>query len=142
MDRCVFCRIVEGAAPASLVYSDARVMAFLDVQPVNPGHVLIVPREHARGLSDLDPEVGCQMLKVAMIVAGGLKNSGLKCEGTSLYLADGESAFQEIFHIHMHVIPRFRGDGFGLKLGPDYGRKPERKELDLIAERIRNAINK
>ncbi len=142
MDRCVFCRIVGGAVPASLVYSDARVMAFLDVQPVNPGHVLIVPREHARGLSDLDPELGCQMFKVAMIVAGGLKNSGLKCEGTNLYLADGEAAFQEIFHIHMHVIPRFRGDGFGLKLGPDYGRKPERKELDLIAERIRNAINK
>lgn len=80
--------------------------------------------------------------KVAMVVAEGLRRSGVKCEGVSLFLADGEAAFQEIFHVHLHVIPRFRGDGFGLKFGPNYGIRVERRELDTVAEHIRRAIRK
>ena len=140
MNDCVFCKIIQGVAPASVVYSDEKVLAFLDIQPVNPGHVLVIPRAHAKDLSELDSEVGGQMLKVAMVVAEGLRRSGVKCEGVDLFLADGEAAFQEVFHVHLHVIPRFRGDGFGLKLGPSYGIKPERKELDRVAEQIRRAI--
>jgi len=142
MNDCVFCKIAEGVAPASVVYSDEKVMAFLDIQPVNPGHVLVIPRAHAKELSELDSEVGGQMLKAAMVVAEGLRRSGLKCEGVNLYLADGEAALQEVFHVHLHVIPRFRGDGFGLKFSPGYGMKPERKEMDTIAEQIRRAISK
>jgi histidine triad (HIT) family protein len=127
MVDCVFRRIAEGVVPASVVYSDENVMAFLDTQPVNAGHVLIIPRTHARELSELDPEIGGQMFKVAMLVAKGLRKSGLKCEGINMLLADGEAAFQEIFHVHLHVIPRFRGDGFGLKFGSSYGKRPERK---------------
>ena len=141
MDDCVFCKIVEGVAPASIVYSNEKVIAFLDIQPVNLGHVLVIPKTHAKELSELDPEVGGQMFKVAMVVAEGLRKSGVKCEGVNLFLADGKTAFQEIFHVHLHVIPRFRGDGFGLKFGPSYGIKPERKELDTIAEQIRTAIS-
>jgi histidine triad (HIT) family protein len=140
MDACVFCKIVKGVTPASVVYFDEEVMAFLDVQPVNPGHVLVISRAHAKELSELDPEIGGQMFKAAMVVAEGLRRSGVKCEGISLFLADGEAAFQEIFHVHLHVIPRFRGDGFGLKFGSSYGIKPERKELDAVAEQIRRAI--
>jgi histidine triad (HIT) family protein len=142
MVDCVFCKIAKGVVPASVVYSDENVMAFLDIQPVNTGHVLIIPRTHARELSELDPEIGGQMFKVAMLVAKGLRKSGLKCEGISMFLADGEAAFQEIFHVHLHVIPRFRGDGFGLKFGSGYGKRPERKELDTIAGQIRKAIRK
>ena len=142
MDDCILCKIVKGVAPASVVYSDAEVMAFLDIQPVNFGHVLVVPRAHAKELSELDPEVGGQMFKVAMLVAGGLRRSGVKCEGVNLFLADGEVAFQEVFHVHLHVIPRFRGDGFGLRFGSSYGVKPERRELDAVAEQIRRAIRK
>ena len=87
-------------------------MAFLDVQPVNPGHTLVIPKTHAKDLSELKPEVGGQMFKAAMVVAGYLRRSGLKCEGVIFFLADGEAAFQEVFHVHLHVIPRFRGDGF------------------------------
>lgn len=61
MDDCAFCKIVKGVAPASVVYSDEEVMAVLDIQPVNLGHVLVIPRDHAKGLSELDPEVGGQM---------------------------------------------------------------------------------
>jgi histidine triad (HIT) family protein len=142
MDDCAFCKIVRGVVPASVVYSDEKVMAFLDIQPVNFGHVLVIPRVHAKGLSEIDPEVGGQMFKVAMVVAEGLRKSGVKCEGVSLFLADGEAAFQDVFHVHLHVIPRFRGDGFGLRFGPSYGMKPERKELDTVAEQIRRAISK
>lgn len=142
MNDCVFCKIVKGVIHASVVYSDEKVMAFLDIQPVNPGHAMVIPRAHARDLSELDPEVGGQVFKVAMVVAEGLRKSGVKCEGVNLLLADGEAAFQEIFHVHLHVIPRFKGDGFGLKFSPSYGTKPERKEMDTIAEHIRRAIIK
>lgn len=142
MNDCVFCKIAEGVIPASVVYSSEKVMAFLDIQPVNPGHVLVIPRAHAKELSELDPEVGGQMLEVAMVVAEGLRRSGVKCEGVNLFLADGEAAFQEVFHVHLHVIPRFRGDGFGLRFGSGYGVKPEREELETIASQVRRGISK
>ncbi|RLI44895.1 HIT family protein [Candidatus Bathyarchaeota archaeon] len=142
MEDCVFCRIVKGTEPASIVYGDEKVMAFMDIQPVNPGHVLIIPKTHVAQLSELNPELGAYMFKVAMRVADALRQSGVKCEGVNLHLADGEAASQEIFHVHLHVIPRFRGDGFRIKFGPSYGVKPDRKELDEIAERIRASMIK
>ena len=140
MNDCVFCKIAQGLAPANVVYSEERVMAFLDVQPVNPGHTLVIPKTHAKDLSELKPEVGGQMFKAAMVVAGYLRRSGLKCEGVNFFLADGEAAFQEVFHVHLHVIPRFGGDGFGLEFGPNYGKRPDRIELNTIAAQIRRAI--
>jgi histidine triad (HIT) family protein len=142
LNDCLFCKIVKGVAPASEVFSNEKVIAFLDTQPVNAGHTLIIPRVHAKELSELDPEVGGQMFKAAMVVSQGLRKSGVKCEGITLFLADGEAAFQEVFHVHLHVIPRFKGDGFGLRFGPSYGTKPAGKEMDIIAEQIRRAISK
>lgn len=140
MSNCVFCRIIDGVEAASVVYSDDKVMAFLDIQPVNPGHVLVVPRVHAAQLSELDPETGGYMFKTAMRIAAAVRGSGVRCEGVSLHLADGEAASQEILHVHLHVIPRFKGDGFGFRFGPNYGAKRSRPELDGIAENIRNAM--
>jgi histidine triad (HIT) family protein len=142
MTDCLFCKIAEGLVPASVVYSDENVMAFLDAQPVNPGHVLVIPRAHARELSELDPEVGGQMFKVAMVVAGGLKRSGVKCEEVDLILGDKWGVSRLFPHVHLHVIPRFRGDGFEQKYGPSYGMRPKRTELDAVAEQIRKAIHK
>lgn len=142
MDDCIFCRIVKGVESASIVYSDERIMAFMDIQPVNPGHVLVIPKTHAAQLSELDPELGAYMFKVAMRVAGALRQSGVKCEGINLLLADGKAASQDIFHVHLHLVPRFRGDGFGMRLGPNYGVKPNRKELGEVAERIRASMLK
>jgi len=140
MNDCIFCSVVKGAEPASVVYSDEQVIAFMDTTPVNSGHVLVIPKSHAAQLSELNPETGAQMFKVTMRVAEGLRRSGVNCEGVNLFLADGEAAFQEIFHVHLHVIPRFKGDGFGLKFGPNYGFRPKRKELDETADRIRKAM--
>ncbi len=140
MSNCVFCRIIDGVEAASVVYSDDKVMAFLDIQPVNPGHVLVVPRVHAAQLSELDPETGGHMFKTAMRIAAAVRRSGVRCEGVSLHLADGEAASQEILHVHLHVIPRFKGDGFGFRFGPNYGANRSRPELDGIAENIRNGM--
>ena len=142
MDDCVFCRIINGIEPASIVYSDDEVLAFMDTTPVNPGHLLVIPKAHAAQLSELDPETGGHMFKVAMRIAEASRRSGIKCEGVNLFLADGEAAFQDVFHVHLHVIPRFSGDRFGLKLGPEYGIRPDRKELDEIAGKIGTAMSR
>ena len=137
---CVFCQILCGEAPASVVYVDDWVMAFMDIQPVNPGHLLVVPRDHATHLADLDPETGGHLFQVAMRLAAALRVADLRCEGVNLFLADGEMAGQEVLHVHVHVLPRFEEDGFGLRFGPDYFRRPGRKTLDALASQIRAAL--
>jgi histidine triad (HIT) family protein len=140
MPSCIFCSIAKGVAPASIVFSDKMVVAFLDTQPVNPGHTLIIPRAHVARLSDPDEETGGHLFKVAMKVASALRKSAVRCEGINLLLADGEAASQDIFHVHLHVIPRAKGDGFGMKFGPRYGLKPGRGELNETASKIREAM--
>ena len=112
----------------------------MDIQPVNPGHVLVVPNRHATFLADLDPEDGVRMFRVAQQVASALRARGVRCEAVNLFLADGEAAGQDVFHVHLHVIPRYRGDGFGLRFSPAYGTRPPRAELDRIARQIGDAL--
>jgi diadenosine tetraphosphate (Ap4A) HIT family hydrolase len=104
---CVFCKIVAGTAPASIAYADGTAVAFLDISPMTPGHLLVVPRTHAEGLADLDAET------------------------------DGAAAGQEVWHVHLHVIPRWRGDG--VKLGYKAGR-PARADLDAHAADLQAAM--
>jgi histidine triad (HIT) family protein len=125
MTDCTFCKILAGDLPSSRVYEDAHCTAFLDIQPVNPGHILVIPNEHAASLSELEPETGAQMFRVAQRLAHALRRSGLRCEGVNLSLADGEAAGQEVFHVHLHVFPRYSGDGVGLKFGPAYPTQPD-----------------
>jgi histidine triad (HIT) family protein len=133
---CVFCDIVAGHAPASILFQDERTITFLDHRPVTPGHMLVVPRRHAAFLADLDPEDGAQLFRVGQRGAAALRASSLRCEGVNFHLADGEVAGQEVFHVHLHVLPRFTGDGFGLRFPPDY-RIRERTELDEAAAAVR-----
>jgi diadenosine tetraphosphate (Ap4A) HIT family hydrolase len=112
----------------------------MDIQPVNPGHLLVIPNRHARNLADLDEETGALMFRVAQRLAGALRQSGVRCEGVNLFLADGAAAGQEVFHVHLHVIPRYAGDGFGLRFSPAYFERPERPELDRLAEQIRLSL--
>ena len=80
MDNCIFCRIVKGAVPASIVYNDETVMAFMDIRPVNPGHLLIIPKVHAAQLSALDEDTGGQIFKIAMRIAKALRRSNVRCD--------------------------------------------------------------
>ena len=147
MSECVFCGILAGALPASTVYRDDLCCAFMDIQPVNPGHLLVIPLEHAASLSELNPETGSHMFAVAQRLAAALyqtdtgsAGAGLRCEGVNLMLADGPVAGQEVFHVHMHVIPRFAEDGFGFRFGAGYARRPQRSDLDRAASEIRAAL--
>ena len=124
---CVFCTIVAGSAPASIVYDDADLLAFLTIGPVTPGHLLVIPKRHAPTLADLDEATGARMFAVAMRLARALRASGLHCEGISLFLADGEAAFQEVFHTHLHLFPRFAGDSF--RIDADWSVAPSRAEI-------------
>ena len=135
---CLFCRLVRGEGEVSVVHEDERVVVFMDIQPVVRGHVLVVPREHASSLAELDPEDGAELFRVAQRAAATLRNSPLRCEGVNLFLADGEAAGQDVFHVHLHVIPRHAEDGFGLRLPDDYSIRP-RDELERAAAALRSA---
>lgn len=139
---CVFCAIAAGRETASMVYSDDTVIAFMDVRPVNAGHLLVVPRSHAERLADLPDDVGSRMFTVASRLAGALRRSSLRCEGVNLFLADGEAAGQEVLHVHLHVLPRFAGDGFRYGVWPSASwLTPDRAELDETAATVRHALD-
>ncbi len=115
MNRCIFCDIIAGKSEAAFVYRDKKISAFMDIRPINSGHLIIVPNTHAEDLSIISESTGARMFNTARLLATAIKASGIRCEGINLFLADGKAAGQEIFHIHLHVIPRFRNDGFKLK---------------------------
>jgi diadenosine tetraphosphate (Ap4A) HIT family hydrolase len=138
---CIFCRIVEGKEKASFVAQGSDAVAFLDLHPINEGHVLIVPRKHAASIGEVDEIAAVAMWSLARRVAAGLRASGLRCEAINLFLADGAAAGQEVFHSHLHVIPRWQGDGFRIEFPPHYGAAAERKTLDDIAARLRKRIS-
>ncbi|WP_258951386.1 HIT family protein [Lentzea californiensis] len=137
-EKCVFCAIVAGEAEASLAYADDRVVAFMDLGAVTPGHVLVVPRLHAIGLEDLDEETSTHVWRIGHRVGRALRRSGLRCEGINVFLADGEAAFQEIFHFHLHVFPRFRGDSF--RIDADWATRA-RHLLDEEASAVRQGLD-
>jgi histidine triad (HIT) family protein len=134
--ECVFCDLVVGEGEASVAYEDEVLVALMDLNPVNPGHVLLVPRHHAATMSDLDEETGAHVFRIAMRMQQAVRRSGVRCEGVNLFVADGEAAFQDVFHFHLHVIPRFAGDPF--KIDADWKEAP-RLELDRVAADIRTS---
>ncbi len=140
MDNCVFCEIVEGSSPASIVFQDETCIVFMDIQPVNRGHMLVVPKEHSASLSELKSDIGAHLFKVAQNMAQVIRRSDVRCEGINIFMADGEAAGQDVFHVHLHVLPRYSGDNFGLQFGESYGERPSREELDAIAKDISGSV--
>lgn len=141
MENCVFCKIINGEFESSKVFEDADCLAFLDIQPVNPGHVLIIPKIHKKFIYELDESIAAKMFIIANKINKAIRNSSLKCEGINYFLADGEAAFQEVSHTHLHCFPRYQNDGFKLNFSEQYyNAKPERSELHKIAEMLKNAI--
>ncbi|MGO8958049.1 MAG: HIT family protein [Streptosporangiaceae bacterium] len=134
---CLFCAIIAGRLPSSQVYSDDDVVAFLDIRPLTTGHLLVVPRVHAASLADLPEQAGGRMFAAARRLAAALRASGLPCEGVNLFLADGAVAGQEVFHVHLHVLPRTTGDGFVISA---HRLEPARAEMDASAALIRGGL--
>ena len=140
MQECVFCQIVAGESPASIFYEDEIVLGFMTIGPVTTGHAMIIPKRHATYLADLDEETGRHLWTITQRTAAAIRESGVRSEGINLFLADGEAAFQEIFHLHMHVFPRYAGDPFQLVV--DWDVKPSREELNQAAQQIRLAYDR
>jgi len=104
----------------------------MDIRPVNLGHLMVIPKKHIAYMDEMDENTGMHLFRIAMRLEQSIRKSGVRCEGINLFLADGESAFQEIFHLHLHVFPRFKGDSF--KIDVDWSMNPSRQELNDVAE--------
>jgi histidine triad (HIT) family protein len=139
MASCIFCKILEGALPSSSVCESDLTVAFLDINPINPGHTLVVPRRHVVSFTDLSPEELWSMSAIGRRVALAQK-AELKYDGVTLSLADGEVAGQEVPHAHLHVIPRRIGDGFGWKVRSGQSSIEDREGLKKVAARLRAAL--
>ncbi len=132
----LFLKIIAGEIPSARIYEDERVVAFLDIHPNNKGHALVVPRAKFRNILDGDTETLAHMMVVGQRVARALV-AALNADGVNLVMNNERAAGQEIFHSHLHVIPRFENDdAFGTFAHRTY----EPGEIDAYAERIKNAM--
>lgn len=113
MSECIFCKIVRGDIPSYKIYEDDKVSAFLDIMPVNKGHVIVVPREHYENLVDTPSEVLCSIMSVIKKIVPAILKS-VKSEGFNLGVNNGYIAGQAVPHLHFHIIPRFSNDGHRL----------------------------
>ncbi len=136
MEGCVFCKIVAGEIPASVVYQDDRTIVFMDIGSVNPGHMLVAVKAHVENVFGLDDEQAAAVMRTTARVARALKAS-IAPEGVNLFQANGAVAEQTVFHFHIHVLPRRPGDGMKL-VWPV--KNPPRAELEAAAERLRAAL--
>ena len=136
MQDCIFCKIVAGKIPAAKVYEDKNVLAFLDIEPVNNGHTLVIPKKHYETILDI-PEDLLQKVIVAVKKVARAVKQGVNADGINIGQSNFRAGGQEVFHIHFHIMPRFEDDG--LKHWP--GKKYEEEEMEKIAERIRNQLN-
>jgi len=137
-EACIFCEIVRGTSPVSWVYQDDTVVAFMDIQPITQGHMLVVPREHAVLMTDINETAAMRTFRVARKLAAVARHT-LGASGINILVMDGEAAYQDVPHFHVHVIPRYPRDGFGLTFPDSYERKPPRAQLDAIAAALHAA---
>ncbi len=139
MPHCTFCDIIRGAAEVSVCYEDADAIAFMDIQPVSAGHLLVVPRQHYESLDDLPPALASHLFDVALQLAGVARRV-VGAEGLNMVVNSGAAAGQDVFHYHVHVIPRTSGDGFDIPLPFPGSAMPERNRLDATAAQIIAAL--
>ena len=137
--HCVFCDLIRGSAEVSMCYEDATALAFMDIQPVNPYHVLVVPREHYASLEDLPRDVARHIFEVTATLSKVIP----KVAGTAamnIVINSGAAAGQDVFHFHVHLIPRRAHDGFDVPLPFGGSQMPDRTLLDATAARIIAAL--
>jgi histidine triad (HIT) family protein len=133
---CVFCRIVAGQIPATVVFQDEHTLAFMDIGQVNPGHVLVAVKKHAENLYALDDTQAGAVLRAAARVARAIRQA-FNPEGLSVYQANGKAAGQTVFHYHVHLVPRYAGDGMELTWPV---KNPPREKLVEYAEKIEASL--
>tara|TARA_B100001559_G_C16052258_1_gene417556 strand:- start:67 stop:486 length:420 start_codon:yes stop_codon:yes gene_type:complete len=136
-DSCLFCDIAKGAIPASVVYEDDIIMGFLDINPLSVGHTLIITKDHYESLLDIPSNFGSKLFSVAQKVSRAQKEV-LGVQGVNWLQNNGAAAGQEVFHFHIHLIPRIIDDGIGLIHKSSQTIKPD--SFDQIAKRISRSL--
>lgn len=133
---CVFCKIVAGTIPSFKVYEDANTLAFMDINPLTAGHLLVVPKRHAVNLFDADESLVAETARVVTRIAKTLRTS-LGVESLNLLQANGPDAFQSVAHLHFHLIPRRPDDGAGFdwKLVPG-----DMSAIKALAEKVKKGL--
>ncbi len=143
LKECLFCEIAEGKRAASIVHSDDHCIAFMDLYPLRPGHVLVMPKQHAVFLHELNPEQQRHLFSVGCRVLNAQQAAGLPWHGANLMVNDGPASGQHIPHVHLHVIPRVQGDKLSVVAGMlgravnIFGRAVQREQLDRMAASLR-----
>ena len=133
MSNCVFCRIVAKEIPATVVHEDEHTLAFMDIGQVNPGHVLVAVKKHAENIFALDEAQAAAVFGAAAKVARAIRGA-FEPQGLSVYQANGAAAGQTVLHLHIHLVPRYEGDGMALTWPV---KNPPREKLTEYAAQIR-----
>lgn len=136
MTDCLFCKIISGEIPCTKVYEDATVLAFLDINPVNIGHTLVIPKAHHINLYETPDETLAQMSVIIKKLSIAIK-SALGADGINIEMNNDSVAGQIIFHTHLHIVPRFSGDGFTHWHG---ARGYNENEMPEVAQKIMSRI--
>ena len=138
MEDCIFCKIVKGHERSTVVYEDDHSLGFLDIYPLNPGHTLVIPKKHYPTMNEMPPEeVGRLFITVAKIMKGVQKAT--RADGINIGQSNGAAASQEVFHVHVHIIPRFNHDSQGGLTFPER-KKMEHVEKETVGKQIKHAI--
>ena len=133
---CIFCRIVKGEIPCYKIYEDRNFLAFLDINPINKGHVLVLSKEHYKNIFEIPDEKLSEIIVLIKKLLKTLNKAGFG-EEYNIIQNNGKTAGQDIFHIHFHLIPRIKDDH---SINPKWIEKPSDKEMQKIAEKIRNSL--
>ena len=132
MNDCIFCKIIKREIPSNKIYEDDNVYAFLDINPVNPGHTLVVPKDHYELLEDMPDDLLADVIKAVKKINIAIKKA-LDTDSTNIGLNNGKSAGQLVPHMHFHIMPRFKNDGHELFHGRPY---QERSQAEQVQKNI------
>ena len=133
--NCLFCKIIAKEIPAEVVYEDGTVIAILDITPVNPGHVLVLPKKHVRNIFDIEPEDWKEVMERVRLLSPAVREASA-AEGINIHVNNEPAAGQIIFHSHVHIIPRYEGDG----REHWHGKQATSEELRVMREKITRAL--
>jgi len=135
MEDCIFCKIANAEAPCHKIYEDEDVLAFLDINPVNPGHSLVIPKSHHKDILNTPTELASKLIAITQKIAPAILRC-VGCEDFNIAINCGKSAGQIVMHTHFHIIPRFEKDGRLMWKG----KNPNHDELFELAEEIKNNL--
>ncbi len=138
MSNCIFCKIVSGEIPSVKVYEDEKVMAFMDINPLNDGHTLVIPKRHFETLLEIDPEDLSATIKAAQKIAKAIQKA-LNPDGITVIQLNKKAAGQMIPHLHLHLIPRWEGDG--LKISSWELVAGDMEKIKEIGEKIKTSLD-